>query len=145
MALSLSKHENKRNKSLIAYNTTFTNPDQWDKFPEQKSAEITLQAGQKYFFEILHKEASGSDHLIRHLAESVFFYEFAQELRSKKLAYGIDERRRIVSDGLISLELGFYTAESLLKKESIVETAQEVMDRLARGEFAKGIAYVVRA
>lgn len=36
---------------------------QFDAHPEQRSAPVALQAGQFYFFELLHKEGSADDHL----------------------------------------------------------------------------------
>jgi hypothetical protein len=40
-----------------------TSVRQWTKYPEQKSALITLQAGQAYYLEALHKEGTSNDHL----------------------------------------------------------------------------------
>ena len=61
--LWLGSSEAENSKSLIAYNNNATDPNQWDKYPEQESAEITLVSGQKYYFEILHKAGVGEDHL----------------------------------------------------------------------------------
>ncbi|MEN8756714.1 MAG: PA14 domain-containing protein, partial [Akkermansiaceae bacterium] len=36
---------------------------QWKKYPTQKSQEVELVAGQKYFIEVLHKEGFQDDHL----------------------------------------------------------------------------------
>ena len=46
----------------IAYVTDWTDPRQWTKYATQKSAAINLTAGQKYYVEVLHKEATGGDH-----------------------------------------------------------------------------------
>ncbi|HYD42153.1 MAG TPA: cellulase family glycosylhydrolase [Anaeromyxobacter sp.] len=46
----------------IAYVDGWTDPRQWAKYPTQKSASINLTAGQKYYVEVLHKEATGGDH-----------------------------------------------------------------------------------
>ncbi|HPP55658.1 MAG TPA: PA14 domain-containing protein [Anaerohalosphaeraceae bacterium] len=50
------------NAALIA-SVSGTNPRQWDKYPSQRSAAVSLTAGRKYYIEILHKEDSGPDHL----------------------------------------------------------------------------------
>lgn len=49
--------------SLIAEVPGWTNSHQWDKNAEQESAWISLQAGQKYYIEALHKEGTGGDNI----------------------------------------------------------------------------------
>ncbi|MBW3545621.1 MAG: RICIN domain-containing protein, partial [Bacteroidetes bacterium] len=50
--------------SRIAYVEGWTAPRQWDKYPTtQQSADISLTAGTKYYFEVLHKEGGGGDNL----------------------------------------------------------------------------------
>jgi len=61
--LWLSTGQSKFNKQFIASVPVWTAPDEWDKFPAQKSATISLVAGQKYFIECLHKEATLADSL----------------------------------------------------------------------------------
>jgi parallel beta-helix repeat protein len=61
--LYLSKDEDPSTKSKIAYNLSWTGSREWDKFPTQKSAEIYLEAGKKYYIEALHKEGDGGDNL----------------------------------------------------------------------------------
>jgi hypothetical protein len=61
--LWLSTDDNPANKSKIAGFNGWTYPRQWDKFPSQTSATITLEAGRRYYIEALHKEAVGSDHV----------------------------------------------------------------------------------
>ena len=39
----------------------WTSENQWDKFPSQKSAEITLEADKKYYLEVLHKDGVNLD------------------------------------------------------------------------------------
>lgn len=51
------------NKVKIAFNTSATKYRQWNKFASQKSAVISLTAGQKYYVEALMKEGNGSDNL----------------------------------------------------------------------------------
>ena len=40
----------------------WTNPGEWDRYPEQRSAEIPLEAGRAYAFEFFHQEGGGGDH-----------------------------------------------------------------------------------
>ena len=47
----------------IASVSGWTNPYQWNKYSSQQSAAISLTAGQQYYLQALHKEASGGDHL----------------------------------------------------------------------------------
>jgi PQQ-dependent dehydrogenase (s-GDH family) len=51
------------NKTKIAYNTSATKARQWNKVASQKSATVTLTAGQLYYVEALMKEGTGSDNL----------------------------------------------------------------------------------
>ena len=39
----------------------WTNSREWTKYASQRSATINLTAGQKYYIEVLHKEATGGD------------------------------------------------------------------------------------
>src|SRR5204863_9658008 len=61
--LWLSTTINPANKVKIAYNTSATKSRQWTKYATQKSATISLLAGQKYYIEALMKEGTGSDNL----------------------------------------------------------------------------------
>ena len=61
--LWLSNTSDPDSKELIASVASPTSPQQWDASPTQKSAVVYLAAGQKYFIEALHKEATGADHL----------------------------------------------------------------------------------
>ncbi|MCE5185230.1 MAG: hypothetical protein LLF76_03795 [Planctomycetaceae bacterium] len=60
--LWLSSDARPDNASRIAYVAAATNPRQWNKYGGQQSAAIPLVAGRKYYVEVLHKEAAGSDH-----------------------------------------------------------------------------------
>ncbi len=52
------------NATRIARMPWFTNIYEWDKWPSlQQSASIPLVAGRRYYIEVVHKEASGSDHV----------------------------------------------------------------------------------
>ncbi|RYX83817.1 hypothetical protein EON83_12780 [bacterium] len=57
----LSTNSSPTNKVKRAYFYQYTGSQVWNSYPEQKSVAITLTAGQKYYFEILHKEGAGGD------------------------------------------------------------------------------------
>jgi endoglucanase len=59
--LLLSTNDNPANATRIAFVDSWTNPREWTKLPSQRSAAINLVAGQKYYIEVLHKEAGGGD------------------------------------------------------------------------------------
>lgn len=61
--LWLSNSEDPGAKTRIAYNLSWTNFREWNKYATQKSATINLVAGKKYYVEVLHKEGGGGDHL----------------------------------------------------------------------------------
>lgn len=61
--LWLSTNSSPTNKALIASVTSWTNSQEWGKFPSQQSALITLTAGQQYYIEALMKEGTGGDNL----------------------------------------------------------------------------------
>lgn len=61
--LNLSSDESEINKTTIAFNESHTGIDHWDKNSSQRSKEIYLEKGKKYFIEALHKEYKGADHL----------------------------------------------------------------------------------
>jgi PQQ-dependent dehydrogenase (s-GDH family) len=61
--LWLSTTSNSTNKQRIAYHTSWTNSREWNKFATQKSAAITLTAGQLYYVEALMKEGSQGDNM----------------------------------------------------------------------------------
>ncbi len=61
--LYLSTTESPNNKALIASVNSWTNPREWTKEANQRSAGITLTAGQRYYIEALQKEGGGGDNL----------------------------------------------------------------------------------
>ena len=61
--LRLSTNESSTNASLIASVGNWTSPRQWTKYASQKSAVVSLVAGQKYYMEALMKEGGGGDNL----------------------------------------------------------------------------------
>jgi len=62
-ALFLSTDEQPTHKRQIAYETTWTNPRQYNLYASQKSAPITLTNGLRYYIEALQKEGGGGDGL----------------------------------------------------------------------------------
>lgn len=61
--LLLSSDNTPENKQVIARVDGWTHPEEWDKYPEQKSSPVTLQKDQPYYIEALLKEAGGGDHI----------------------------------------------------------------------------------
>jgi len=59
--LWLSTDDNPANAVKICQVSNWVNAYQWDSSAEQKSAAITLIAGQKYYIEARHKEHNGGD------------------------------------------------------------------------------------
>lgn len=60
--LWLSTDSTSENKVKIAYLTTWTSVNEWNKEPNQESDTILLVQGQKYYIELLHHEGGGGDH-----------------------------------------------------------------------------------
>lgn len=61
--LWLSTDDNPANKRKITSVSGWTNFREWSKYTSQQSVPIRLVAGNKYYVEALHKEATGGDHL----------------------------------------------------------------------------------
>ncbi|QHT70450.1 T9SS type A sorting domain-containing protein [Rhodocytophaga rosea] len=61
--LYLSSDEDPAKKIKIATVPYYTGLKVWNKYPEQKSAAISLVAGKKYYIEALHKESTGNDNV----------------------------------------------------------------------------------
>ncbi len=61
--LCLSTDEDPVNKIRIASVPEWTDHEEWEKFPEQKSKPVKLEAGKKYYIEGLMKEGEGGDNL----------------------------------------------------------------------------------
>ncbi len=59
----LSTDATKANKAVRASVPDWTNPEQYDKFGSQSSDGIELQEGMEYYFEVIHKEKDGGDHM----------------------------------------------------------------------------------
>ena len=53
------------NKVLVNVAHVFgaTEPDEWGKYPTQESQLMRLIGGKQYYFEVLHKQGAGTDHL----------------------------------------------------------------------------------
>lgn len=61
--LWLSTSEDPGLKSLIARVPQWAPWDQWEQDPAQRSRRISLQAGRRYYIEVLHKEGGGDGHV----------------------------------------------------------------------------------
>lgn len=61
--LLLSTGEDPKSAVVIATVPEWTSPNEWDKFPEQKSKPVKLEAGKKYYIEARMKEGGGGDNL----------------------------------------------------------------------------------
>ncbi len=59
----LSTDANPANKRRLIAFTGNTLSREWTKYPEQKSAPVALEANKRYYIEVLHKEATGGDHV----------------------------------------------------------------------------------
>ncbi len=59
--LWLSTDENPSNGVMIASVSGYTGAQEWEKFASQKSAPVSLNAGQKYFIMALGKDGGGGD------------------------------------------------------------------------------------
>jgi glucose/arabinose dehydrogenase len=62
-ALFLSRDADPANKIVVAYTPDWTGPEVYDKYPEQATGSIALAAGERYYFEVLYKQADGKDNL----------------------------------------------------------------------------------
>jgi hypothetical protein len=60
---SLSTDESPANLVALARTTTWTGTKQWDKQASQQSKPVTLQAGRRYYFEVLHKQGMQGSHV----------------------------------------------------------------------------------
>ncbi len=54
---------NPANKTLLASVVGFTGYREWNKYASQKTAAVSLNAGQIYYFEVLYKEGTGGDNI----------------------------------------------------------------------------------
>ena len=62
-ALYLSTTESPANKALIASVPDWTDPRYFDKYASQTSSDIALQAGRRYYIEVLHAQGEGGEHV----------------------------------------------------------------------------------
>lgn len=62
-AFSLSTDDDPDNKVVIVYTPGWTGAEVYDKYPEQRSGPVALEAGVRYYFEVLFKQADGKDNL----------------------------------------------------------------------------------
>ncbi|MGH1365085.1 MAG: PA14 domain-containing protein, partial [Calditrichia bacterium] len=62
-SLLLSTNADPAGATQIANVPGWSASREWEKFPEQQSAQIALQAGERYYIELLQKEGGGGDNL----------------------------------------------------------------------------------
>jgi ferric-dicitrate binding protein FerR (iron transport regulator) len=62
-SLFLSPSQNPDEKVQMAFCDGDSAPHEWDRSPIQQSSTVSLTAGKKYYFEILHKAGIGPNHL----------------------------------------------------------------------------------
>ena len=62
-SLFLSTDEEPANKKRIAWNPVWAKHRRWNMFPSQTSAKILLEAGKRYYIEVVHQEQSNGDHV----------------------------------------------------------------------------------
>ena len=61
--LWFSSGTNPADKARVAHVPGWSNSREWGKYPEQRSSQVYLVRGGKFYFEVLHKEASGGDNV----------------------------------------------------------------------------------
>lgn len=61
--LSLGANDDPTTKTAIASVPQWTSPKEWEKYSQQESSYIYLQAGQSYYIEAVMKEEAGGDNL----------------------------------------------------------------------------------
>jgi len=61
--LWLGTDSTQSSRQMIAEVPGWTNQGEWDKYTEQTSGNIVLEAGKKYFIMALQKESANNDHL----------------------------------------------------------------------------------
>ena len=61
--LSLSTDDDPANKIVVAYTPDWTGAEVYDKYPEQATGPLALEGGERYYFEVLYKQADGKDNL----------------------------------------------------------------------------------
>ena len=61
--LILSSDDNPANGVIIAAVPSWTHSQEWDRYPQQRSIGIQLEAGKRYYIEARHKESTGKDNL----------------------------------------------------------------------------------
>ncbi len=61
--LWFSSGTNPADKARVAHVPGWSNSREWGKYPEQKSSQVYLVKGGKFYFEVLHKEGAGGDNV----------------------------------------------------------------------------------
>ncbi|RZL19272.1 MAG: hypothetical protein EOO89_03830 [Pedobacter sp.] len=111
----LSTDARPSNKVKIAYTLSWNNSREWNKFDSQKSKTISLQAGQKYYLEILHKQGGGGGNLA-----------VQWMLPDGKLESPIAENRLRAYTEVIDLNYSSSTAIDLYNKHNITINGKSI-------------------
>ncbi len=88
--LWLSTDQTPYNKRLIAFNNRPTGYQVWDTYNSQSSPNINLQAGERYYIEVLHKEYTKEDYLT--VAWEGPGFELTTLTSKSLLAYGLADQ-----------------------------------------------------
>ncbi len=62
-AFWLSSDENPANRVRVSWADSVTGERSWDQLASQKSVPIALEAGSRYYFDVMHKEGGGQDYV----------------------------------------------------------------------------------
>ena len=62
-ALLLSSDDDPDNKITVAFTPGWTAPQEWEKYPEQITGPLELEAGKRYYIEVLYKQDGQKDNL----------------------------------------------------------------------------------
>lgn len=110
----LSSSDGTADKTLIASVPGWTYPEEYDKYSSQGSPTVSLAAGSKYYFEILHKESGGDDHfsiawegpgISRQTVSGTYLFSWATEQKS------ISEDQTSQEAYSLGYRVGFFDAE----------------------------------
>ncbi len=59
----VSTDETPENLKMLCGLSSYSRPGQWDKHPGQISAPVPMKKGRKYYYEVIHNETTGGDHV----------------------------------------------------------------------------------
>lgn len=135
----LSNSSDSAGKQLLAIVPSPTDARQWNKFPQQQSSVVNLVAGQSYYVEALHKEATGNDHfsvgwtLPGHSDISVISGEYLTPILPEV---------RIFAEHPTTAEGAFDTAKLSVVRSGAPLTNPLTVSYVLRGSASNGVDYV---